>query len=265
MLSGQFKKIPMMYKYALAAFTIIALSAIAVFPKTETIAHFVVVLLTAIIADLVLRKVRKKNFVLPYSAYISGIILSILMPFETTLATKIAVPLIAIALKHAVRFQGRHIFNPASSGIVAASLIPGMAVAATWWGTIAWPLVAVVGLLLMYKIGYLRTGLSFYLSFAIIQLAYNATIGVDAVSTVNNFLLSGSLLFFGFFMVIEPNTSPFTHKGQILFGTATAVLAFASQFFVPQWFPLIGLLIMNIFTREINKRTFESTQAKFTG
>ncbi len=255
MFSKPLESIPLMYKYALLAFTVIAISAVFSYPTAETGAHFLAVTLTAIVADLALSFAKQKRIIVPYSAYISGLILSMLMPFETPLLTKIFVPIVAIASKKLLKWKGKHVFNPASFGLVVSSLF--LLVPVTWWGTIVWPLVAVVGLALMYKIEKWRTGASFYLGFAVLQIAYNSYTGVGIESTVTNFLLSGSLFFFGFFMVIEPKTSPFTKKGQIAFGILTAILAFASQFLIPQWFPLIGLLVMNIFAQAINKHTLK--------
>lgn len=250
-----FKKIPLMYKYALIAFTVIAVSALISSPKIETALHFFTVVVAAIVFDLTLHYIKNKKLIVPYSAYITGLIVAMLLDTSTEIIVLLFVILVAIFSKHLIKWKGKHIFNPATFGMVFAGLFFTLTI--SWYGATSWPLILVTGLLLLYKIKQLTVGLSFYIFFGVL-LTFNSIVsGVNIVSTLNGLLLAGPLLFFSFFMVTEPKTSPFTIKGQVLFGLLAATFSFTSQYFMPEFFPLIGLLAANVFTQTINGLTLK--------
>ena len=255
MLFTIFKKIPLMYRYAVIAFTVIAISAFFSSPNTQTAFHFFIAIVAAIVFDLIFNYVKNRKVIVPYSAYISGLIIALLLEPSTEFTVLLFVILVAISSKHLLRWKGKTVFNPATFAIVFSALF--LVFSVTWHGTNSWPVILVVGLLLLYKIGRLAIGLSFYIFFGVLMALNSIILGLGIVTALTSFFLGGYVIFFSFFMVTEPKTTPFTTKGQILFGILAALFSFSSQFFVPEFFPLIGLLAANVFTQTINKLTLK--------
>jgi ferredoxin-NADP reductase/Na+-translocating ferredoxin:NAD+ oxidoreductase RnfD subunit len=165
------------------------------------------------------------------SSLVTGLILFLIMfPSSTTagLGGILAAGLAAGASKFVLAFRGRHIFNPAATGAVVATLL-GVGVAG-WWVANAYmlPVVAVGAALLLYRTRKVSMGVVF--------LA--VTVGILGVGLVQGGLPPGAalqlvltsypVLFLVGFMMTEPLTLPPRRRQQWLFAAIVGAV-FALQ------------------------------------
>lgn len=195
----------------------------------------IVIPLVAALVDLAIALLKKKKLFVPKTAIISGLIITLLLPADLML--QILIPIIAIISKHIIQIKGRNIFNPAVFALFVASLFSfGIS-----WAGVGTPLV-ILGLFISYRIHRLRMSIMFLVTYFII----NALIG--------GFFFDPLVIFFATIMLLEPKTSPSRRRGMLLFGIITAVLVFLFPYAAIPLDPFItSLLIMNLFTRRLNK------------
>ena len=80
----------------------------------QNLVNVFVAIFTAVVLDLGIKYLRKENLKVPRSAIISGFFVSTVLEQSTPLATIIFAAAVAILSKHILRWQGKHIFNPAN-------------------------------------------------------------------------------------------------------------------------------------------------------
>lgn len=207
------------------------------------------------VLDGILIKIRQKglwNF--PSGSLISAMIVAnIVNPGDYQWT--IIVVLVTLALKHIFKSQYRNLFNPAAFGIVVSTLVWPTSVSSAWWAASSPLLTFVTGLALVFFIKKTWTALSFYISYQLLSIGYDALQGkfVPSVDT-----LSGPISYFAFFMLIEPVTTPSTTRSCIFFGFGVAILAFALKFVQPlffnSFFLFLPLLFMNLLMRLLPKK-----------
>src|SRR5690606_16489510 len=99
---------------------------------------------TAIAAEIVLSRLVRGVWPPLASAYISGISVGILI--RSPLAWPFAIcSLLSITSKYALRFRGRHLWNPSNFGICAMLFLASDAVAhlSIQWGNNVWPMLVI--------------------------------------------------------------------------------------------------------------------------
>ncbi|MBI2076655.1 MAG: RnfABCDGE type electron transport complex subunit D [Candidatus Aenigmarchaeota archaeon] len=206
------------------------------------LAQLVLSPLVAAVSDFVANYFRYKRKEFPEHGLITGLIIALVLS-PVSLFASVIIPVIAIALKHVIRYKGRNIFNPAALGMFVSAAALG--VQAAWWsvGYLAIPF----GFIVAYKIRRLYNPLSFIAGSSAISAAY-------AYINSGKWLLpiNASMFFFAFVMLLEPVTSPHTKKGQVIFGVSAAVISFFLGFTAADIF-LASLLAMNLFTPWLNK------------
>ncbi len=212
------------------------LSAIYLTKSIPFLLQLIVAPLVAAAVDIAINYAKTRSFVRPITALISGLIIALVLP---SLVPVVIASVIAIVSKHIIKWKGRNIFNPAALGMLSVTLI--FAVDTSWWISVS--LLTLLGFLVVFKLGRLRTSLAFLLVY--FPLVY---------LTTNKILIDLTAIFFATIMLIEPKTSPYTKKGMIVFGIAAAVLFVAVQSLQLGKDPfLVSLLLMNLFTGLINK------------
>lgn len=138
-----------------------------------------------------------------------------------------AAGLIAIGTKFAIRWRGKHLFNPACIGIVTLCLLldRDVWVSPGQWGQA--PLIAAWAMafaaLVLSSAKRLDIALGFFGTFAAILFARAAWLG-DPMAIPLHQLSSGTLLVFTFFMITDPRSTPDSRAGRVLFAAAVAAL-----------------------------------------
>ena len=179
--------------------------------------------------DLVLTRVLRGRWVLPLSAYISGCSLALLLNYAHSTWLLVVPVYFAIASKHLITFQGRHVYNPSLFGVVISLIASGELITAApayqWAGgdvTLSAFLVMAALTLFVLRIQKGALIVSFLVLYAA-QTALRAYVMRHHLPWQTLFygtLGAPPFLLFVFYMMTDPATSPRTVRGQI-------VLAFA--------------------------------------
>lgn len=190
------------------------------------------------------------------SAAITSLSLSILMRAVAPWMW-VAAGLIGVGLKFAVRYRGKHLFNPACIGIVVMCLVFGrdVWVSPGQWGQA--PLIAgwavALAALVLSSAKRLDIALGFIGTFAAILFARALWLG-DPMAIPLHQLSSGTLLVFTFFMITDPRSTPDSRAGRILFAACVASLT--------AWFiigpnvraaPLMALAALSVLTPVLDR------------
>jgi Na+-transporting NADH:ubiquinone oxidoreductase subunit NqrB len=165
------------------------------------------------------------------SAIITCLSLSLLVRADNLFAHP-AAAVAAILSKPTFRFGEKHVFNPATFGVVFAIVfLPGTWVSPGQWGQdlaiAGW--VVMLGMLVTQRARRADiswTFLGFYLGALAIRIAY---LGQRWAVWAHQ-LESGALLLFAFFMISDPMTGPNARRGRIAHAAFVAALAYAWQF-----------------------------------
>ncbi|MCI4358254.1 MAG: hypothetical protein L3J95_00165 [Thermoplasmata archaeon] len=201
----------------------------------------------AVATDLAFQSVRFPTVRFPDGALATGLFLALLATPTVPLVAAGTVTFAAIGLKHALRYRGRPVLNPAASGLVAGVFLFGMAPA--WWAGVGpWGnevLVALgVGLVLRSLTSW-RLAATFFVVYAPFSVAMKVIVGAAlAPKLLVLGVLDPATLFFGLFMVVEPRTAP---ADPLLHPLYAAMVAFGAVF-LPLAMPGPGVLVALLLT-----------------
>jgi len=174
--------------------------------------------------------------------------------------------LLSLLSKYLIRPGGRHLFNPSNVGLVWCLLAIGpthVFPQYLWWGpnhagvAAAVAVILAGGLWVLKPVGMIPMALSFLATFGVL-IGIFAAAGhsfiaiwhdgpVRGASYWFDIAVSPEVLVFVFFMMSDPQTTPKTARGRVVFGTATALVAAALIFFQPTEFG-IKLAILSSLT-----------------
>lgn len=159
--------------------------------------------------ELVLGKLFTGKFPHPASAYISGISVGILVrspaywPYALCSA-------ISISSKYAIRYKGRHLWNPSNLGICAMLYLAWDSVASLsiQWGNNIWPMVVIwcLGSIIIAKNKRFHICATYVVSFGVFALLRSAITGHAFLAEVAP--ITGPMYqLFTFFMITDPKTT----------------------------------------------------------
>ena len=145
--------------------------------------------------------------------------LSLCLLFRSNIAYAVVLAgVFSIGSKFLIRFNGKHIFNPANFGIIVTILLTHQAwVSPGQWGNGALMvfLVGAAGMMVLFRVGRLDTGFAFLLTFCgllfyrmVIWQGWEFDVWLHQVS-------NGSLLLFAFFMITDPVSTPGDRRARI--------------------------------------------------
>ncbi len=187
----------------------------------------------------------------PSGALLTGLFIGALVdPFER-IEVVIVAAIVAILAKHVLRLGGSHVFNPAALALVVASL--AFDSGQSWWGAL--PDLGVVGVVAVALPGFFiarrLNKLPMVVAFlGIYLLLFTATAIFGTPATVAEVFRAPdlhALLFFAFFMLDDPPTSPVRYRDQAIFGVLVAVVGYVVFIrFGVVYFLLAGLLAGNV-------------------
>lgn len=210
--------------------------------------------------DLALGYLRERKWILPSSAWISGLILSLVLTPTAPAWVVVAAPLIASLGKHAIRRGKKHLFNPAGLALVILGFaLPAQGIVSWWgasWGPVALVLIVVSGAVTIFRVKRWKTWLAFLLTYVIgALLVFSLSPGRPFADTnlawqLRTLLLDGTLWFFSTVMLIEPVTTAYTPAAiRTWFGVGVGILVLLLSLpgapAVPDPF-LVSLLLGNL-------------------
>ena len=161
------------------------------------------------------------------SPLISALGLSLLLRVDH-LPTMAFAAFVAIASKFLCRVNGKHFFNPANIGIMAALTLTHDAwVSPGQWGEEIWYALIFVGAggMVLKRVGRWDTTAAFLSSYALLEALRNLYLGWTWDVWVHR-LSSGSLLLFALFMVTDPRSIPNARPARLIWALSIATLTF---------------------------------------
>jgi len=190
------------------------------------------------------------------SALITGIGLCLLLK-TNELWVSVLAAVLSVAVKFALKADGKHFFNPSNFGIVVVIILTGEAwVSPGQWGNGAMTIfmIAATAMLVTIKVKQLGTGLAFIGTLFLmeyIRTVYHLGWGTDVLF---HKFANGSLLLFTFFMITDPVSTPRHPKARLVWAAAVAVLTFyLSTWYFMHAAPIYALFAVSPFTPLINK------------
>ncbi len=190
---------------------------------------------------------RSKKFQVTESALVSGLIIGIVLSGDNRWWVIALAAVFAIASKHLLRINSKHVFNPAAFGIFLSIILLGAIT--EWRGAYLWYFLVTFGVYFVYRIQKLEILAGFVLVFL---LLFGTQAFIRKVPILN---IPGYLnYFYLFIMLIEPKTTPVRRTGRLIFGAAAAALIFIlTEMGVKFDAELCSLLILNALTPLLNK------------
>lgn len=135
---------------------------------------------------------------------------------------------IAIASKFFFKVEGKHFFNPANIGIIAALMLthdawvsPGQWGEELWYGLIFFG----AGGMVLKRVGRWDTTAAFLGSYALLEAFRNLYLGWTWDVWMHR-MMSGSLLLFALFMVTDPRSIPNARPARLIWAVSIAALTF---------------------------------------
>jgi Na+-translocating ferredoxin:NAD+ oxidoreductase RnfD subunit len=234
---------------------LVALAAILIVAaQHEGVARVMPGLTAAIVVgaalDAAILRVRRRRWVFPDGAILTAMLVAmVLSPHERWWVPAIATA-IGVLAKYVVRVGKANVFNPAALGLVATFYVYDTA--QNWWG--AMPDVP-LGLVVLFGIGLFITqrvnkGPVVIAFLATYYVLFTVTAFVASPLHVAEIYRAPDLqmaLFFAFFMVSDPPTSPPKDRDQVVYGVIVGLMSFL--FFEAvgaAYFLLAGLLAGNL-------------------
>lgn len=212
---------------------------------------FFVIGVTAVLSHYILALLYKAPANLESSLITALILFLILSPSTDILDLLWAalITLIAVLSKYVFAYQYRHIWNPVALAIVIGGVL-GYGGAVWWVATPALLLpVLVLGLLVVKKIHRFDLVGSFLVTAIILHVGIAIYRGTEPIESLMSTLVSWPVLFFAFFMLTEPLSTPPRRRERVVYGVLIGVLT-NLPFHVGPIFssPELSLILGNVFS-----------------
>ena len=210
-----------------------------------------IAVITTTILDVLIEYFKSKAWFFPQSALISGLFIGGLLTQNLQWYVYVIAGIIAIASKHLIRIQQKHIFNPANFGVLLVSIIFG--VSHTWWISSPLLLVLIFGIFVIWRLRRFDLTISFLICYYLINSIIELIRGAQFQDIYHTIIYGGVIYFFSMYMLIEPKTHPNARKQRIVYGFLVAVLFILFHFFIPRYDLPLALAIGNIFVPVLNR------------
>jgi hypothetical protein len=201
------------------------------------------------------------------SPLISGISLCLLGRSSSLWLLALA-GILAISSKFALRFGGKHLFNPTAFALVALMLATDSVwVSPGQWGSVAFYtlLFAGLGSLVVHRAARADVSWTFLGAYAAMVAGRAAWLG-DPWSIPLHQMSNGALLLFAFHMISDPKTTPDSRAGRIVFAVLVAAGAWLVHFALydtngPLWSLVALAPVVPVLDRLLPGRRYRWTDA----
>lgn len=215
------------------ALFLIYLTALKEYPTPQSLYLLLVSVGFVVFFDVLFTFYRKRRFFVPYSAVITGLIITLTINpdarrYEIAVATAVA-----MAAKNFIRFSGRHVFNPAAIGLFIVGILFNQYV--TWWGVsfqnprslsfyhlVAFLILVSPAVVSVYRMRRVYSIFSFLISYTLFSHIFTFTL---SLSSFISRMFDPGIVFFSIVMLPEPMTSPVRPKRQVVYGLLVAAAA----------------------------------------
>lgn len=210
-----------------AALSVVALASVG---ARQALPNLAIAMGTAAAVDMAIVALRRDEWLFPDGALLTGLIVGfVLRPQEPVAIVMLAVT-VAIVSKQLLKTRWSNVLNPAAVGLVFAGVVFGSG--QSWWGAL--PQLQVLGALIVLGAGYYITDRINKLAMVLAFLGVYFTLFVVAgffgsSSTTAEVFRTPDIqaaLFFAFFMLDDPPTSPVRYEDQVVYGIIVATVAY---------------------------------------
>lgn len=206
--------------------------------------------IAAMIVDAPIIRYREGEWLLPDGAFLTGLIVAMVLSPHQKWWVAAVTSVIAIISKYAFRVRKANVFNPAALALVATFYM--FNTGQSWWGALpeaaAWQIIILfaTGIFITDRVNKVPTVLAFLGAYYLLATAF-AFMGNPAhFAALYREPDLNMVLYFAFFMVTDPPTSPPKQRDQLIFGVVTAVVSFTVYETIgAAYFLLAGLLVAN--------------------
>jgi Na+-translocating ferredoxin:NAD+ oxidoreductase RnfD subunit len=206
--------------------TVILLAGQLTYGILESGTRTLLAIASSILMELVLARLLTGRWPHLASAYITGISVGILIRSPAFWPYALC-SLISITSKYAIRWHGRHLWNPSNLGVSAMLFLAPATVAglSVQWGNAAWPMLviwclgaSIVGRLRRFHI--CATYVASFLALSGMRCVVTGDPWPAAVAPITGPMYQ----LFVFFMITDPKTTVRTRRGQCLVAFAVALV-----------------------------------------
>lgn len=204
----------------------------------------------AMIVDAPILRWREGEWTFPDGALLTGLFVAmILSPHGPWYVAAITAAL-GVLSKHVIRVRSANVFNPAAFALVATFYV--FNTGQSWWGALPDLPIAMVAVLFAMgafitdRVNKAPAVLAFLGSYYVAVTAAAFLGDPGSVAELYRTPDLHAALFFAFFMVTDPPTSPPKQRDQVTFGAVTGVASYSAFVFIgAAYFLLAGLLVAN--------------------
>jgi Na+-translocating ferredoxin:NAD+ oxidoreductase RnfD subunit len=205
----------------------------------------------AMLIDAPILRIRGRRWIFPSGALLTGLIVAMILTPQEPWYVSAVTSAVGVLSKYAIRTRKANVFNPAALALVATFYL--FNTGQSWWGAL--PELAPVALIVLVAAGAFITErvnkipvvLAFLCSYYLLVTLTAFVGGPAGVAELYRAPDLHATLYFAFFMVTDPPTSPSKHRDQILFGMIVGVVGYAIfEVIGAAYYLLAGLLVANV-------------------
>ncbi len=201
--------------------------------------------------DAIILRTRQPRWHFPSGAVLTALIVAMVLSAQTPWYVATAASLVGVLSEYVLRSRAGNLLNPAALGIVA--LVPVFHAGQSWWGALpdvtpaAQAALPLTGVFIAHRVNKLPLLLAFlgtyFLLFTLAAFAGDPA----RVSEVFRTPDLQAVLFFAFFILTDPPTSPVTYRDQLMFAVIVAGVSFAIfEWTGAVYYLLAGVLVGNV-------------------
>ena len=205
----------------------------------------------AALLDAPILRFRSGEWQLPSGAILTGFLVAMVLSPHEPWYVPACTAAVAIVSKYVVRTRSANVFNPAALALVVTFYV--FDTGQSWWGALpeispfALPVLVGSGIFISDRVNKMPLVLVFLAGYFLLFTA-TAFAGSPAhVAEVFRTPDAQAVLFFAFFILTDPPTSPVKYPGQIACGVIVAAVSYAVFEWVgAAYYLLAGVLVANV-------------------
>jgi Na+-translocating ferredoxin:NAD+ oxidoreductase RnfD subunit len=216
----------------------------------------------AMLVDLPILRLRGGEWEFPSGALLTGVIVAmVLSPHEAWWIAAVTAAL-GVVTKYVFRTRSANVFNPAALGLVATFYM--FDTGQSWWGALpeGSPYLVIVllatGLFITDRVNKMPLVLAFLGAYYALFTATAFASDPERLVEIYRAPDLQAVLFFAFFILTDPPTSPAKYRPQIICGVLVAVVSYAVfEGLGAAYYLLAGVLVGNVWEawRRVRLRT----------
>jgi enediyne biosynthesis protein E5 len=214
------------------------------------------------LTDLLILRARKKTWEFPSGAILTAIIVTMVLRAQEPWYVTTITAEIGVLSKYVLRSRSANVFNPAALAIIVSFYL--FHTAQNWWGAltdvtpIAKLLLLGGGAYIVNRVNKMPLVITFLAAYF---LLFTATAFVSDPLPVAEIFRTPDIeavLYFAFFILTDPPTSPAKYRDQLICGLIVAVVSYALfELAGVVYYLLAGVLVGNVWEawRRVNRRS----------